>query len=264
MDEEELSFIRKIEEYPDDDAIRLVMADWYEERGETERAEFIRVQLELAELDAIPHTCGTEEEWVSTCSACGAYGSSYDLRTRQDELFARVWNDLVNGIWADVAYAASSTAIRIRSDDNFDHDVVLYANRGFVDVVHAPISDLEKRLPSIVRRCPIEFVVATDLTPWVEPPYAGHKPDTHACWWDKSIVRDDPADQSEPPEWLFEFIWGRGLADERKQDAERRWLKYPSVEVANDCLSEGLIEWAKQQPDQESSCGQQPERIASD
>src|SRR5262245_63054098 len=33
---------------PDDDAPRLVLADWYEEHGQPERSAFIRVQIELA------------------------------------------------------------------------------------------------------------------------------------------------------------------------------------------------------------------------
>jgi uncharacterized protein (TIGR02996 family) len=37
-------------ENPDADAPRLVYADWLEERGKQERAEFIRVQCELAKL----------------------------------------------------------------------------------------------------------------------------------------------------------------------------------------------------------------------
>ena len=36
---------------PDDDAPRLVLADWLEENGFTERAEFIRVQIELARME---------------------------------------------------------------------------------------------------------------------------------------------------------------------------------------------------------------------
>jgi uncharacterized protein (TIGR02996 family) len=32
------------------DALRLVFADWLEDHGELERAEFIRVQIELAKL----------------------------------------------------------------------------------------------------------------------------------------------------------------------------------------------------------------------
>jgi uncharacterized protein (TIGR02996 family) len=36
---------------PDDDGPRLVMADWFEEHGDPDRAEFIRLQLELAKKD---------------------------------------------------------------------------------------------------------------------------------------------------------------------------------------------------------------------
>ena len=35
---------------PDDDAPRLVYADWLEEHGEADRAEFIRAQIEAARL----------------------------------------------------------------------------------------------------------------------------------------------------------------------------------------------------------------------
>lgn len=37
---------------PDDDAPRLIYADWLEEHGQPERAEFIRVQCELARNDS--------------------------------------------------------------------------------------------------------------------------------------------------------------------------------------------------------------------
>lgn len=38
---------------PEDDAPRLVYADWLEEHGQPERAEFIRVQCELARRDSL-------------------------------------------------------------------------------------------------------------------------------------------------------------------------------------------------------------------
>jgi uncharacterized protein (TIGR02996 family) len=41
-------FLRAIIEDPDDDALRLVYADWLEERGQAARAEFIRIQCGLA------------------------------------------------------------------------------------------------------------------------------------------------------------------------------------------------------------------------
>jgi uncharacterized protein (TIGR02996 family) len=44
------AFLLAIIEDPDDDAPRLVYADWLEEHGQPERAAFIRVQCELAHL----------------------------------------------------------------------------------------------------------------------------------------------------------------------------------------------------------------------
>jgi uncharacterized protein (TIGR02996 family) len=42
------AFLQAIFEQPDDDTPLLVYADWLDERGDTDRAEFIRVQIELA------------------------------------------------------------------------------------------------------------------------------------------------------------------------------------------------------------------------
>jgi uncharacterized protein (TIGR02996 family) len=44
------AFLRAIAETPEDDLPRLVYADWLDERGDPERAEFIRLQCELARL----------------------------------------------------------------------------------------------------------------------------------------------------------------------------------------------------------------------
>jgi uncharacterized protein (TIGR02996 family) len=47
----EQAFLDDIVAHPDDDAPRLVFADWLEDRGEAARAEFIRLQCRLAQLD---------------------------------------------------------------------------------------------------------------------------------------------------------------------------------------------------------------------
>jgi uncharacterized protein (TIGR02996 family) len=44
------AFLKSIQAYPDDDAPRLVYADWLEEQGETQRAEFIRLQIADCDL----------------------------------------------------------------------------------------------------------------------------------------------------------------------------------------------------------------------
>src|SRR5437763_11790587 len=44
------AFIQAIIELPDDDTPRLVFAEWLDEHGEAERAEFIRLQCSLNSL----------------------------------------------------------------------------------------------------------------------------------------------------------------------------------------------------------------------
>lgn len=51
-DSEARSFLEVILAHPDDDAPRLVFADWLDEHGDGARAEFIRVQIERARLPA--------------------------------------------------------------------------------------------------------------------------------------------------------------------------------------------------------------------
>lgn len=43
-------FEQSILDEPDDDALRLIYADWHEDHGEPDRADFIRVQIELSRL----------------------------------------------------------------------------------------------------------------------------------------------------------------------------------------------------------------------
>src|SRR5262245_56029773 len=49
---DEKALLAAIWEHPHEDTPRLMYADWLQENGQPERAEFIRVQIELAQLDA--------------------------------------------------------------------------------------------------------------------------------------------------------------------------------------------------------------------
>jgi uncharacterized protein (TIGR02996 family) len=46
------ALMRAVIDQPDDDGPRLVLSDWFEENGDPRRAEFIRVQIELARVGA--------------------------------------------------------------------------------------------------------------------------------------------------------------------------------------------------------------------
>lgn len=57
--------LQNILDNPDDDLVRLVYADWLEEQGQGDRAEFIRVQVELANRLAGPAgPVSLESLWV--------------------------------------------------------------------------------------------------------------------------------------------------------------------------------------------------------
>src|SRR5260370_35618753 len=47
------AFLRDICENPDDDAPRMIYADWLSDHGQSDRAEFIRLQCRLAAPDAL-------------------------------------------------------------------------------------------------------------------------------------------------------------------------------------------------------------------
>jgi uncharacterized protein (TIGR02996 family) len=87
-------FLSTILDNPDDDTPRLVCADWLDEQGENARAEFIRVQCELARLEA--------EKAGSTVPAyVESLIEAADLRRRERELLPKVigreclrWADL--------------------------------------------------------------------------------------------------------------------------------------------------------------------------
>ena len=57
------AFLGDSAENPDDDAPRLIFADWLDEHGEARRAEFIRVQVELAKAEMeLPTLCRRDKE----------------------------------------------------------------------------------------------------------------------------------------------------------------------------------------------------------
>ena len=78
MAREEAALLRAVADAPEDDAPRLVYADWLEEHGQQARAQFIRLQLARAALEdhdpraqELQERCreltaqrGTEERWT--------------------------------------------------------------------------------------------------------------------------------------------------------------------------------------------------------
>jgi uncharacterized protein (TIGR02996 family) len=82
MTDREIGLLRAVCADPADDAPRLILADWWDEHGRPERAEFLRVQCAAAYLSACGHTawpfqpddnhgeCRTALEATEGCEDC--------------------------------------------------------------------------------------------------------------------------------------------------------------------------------------------------
>jgi uncharacterized protein (TIGR02996 family) len=116
------AFLADICQHPDDDAVRLIYADWLDEHGEPERAEFIRLQIERARLETVLcHQPGAEMGDGCNDSECPRCGPDYALAWRERELLT-----VVNAArWTpdDRAFAACEWTI---------------FRRGFVEVITLP------------------------------------------------------------------------------------------------------------------------------
>jgi uncharacterized protein (TIGR02996 family) len=84
-------FFHAIQQDPEDDTLRLVFADFLEERGDahaTAHAELIRTQVRLTALAP---------------NAPNAAGQAAELTARQDELLAR-WQRVWLGDWGEILH----------------------------------------------------------------------------------------------------------------------------------------------------------------
>ena len=131
--------LRAILERPYDDALRLILADWLEERGEAERADFIRVQVALAQLDRCLCVLDPESRKVKiVCRSC-------NLRRREKKLLKNEFSGEAN-IWKWMGPALQLVTSPGGIEDNasayrddMGHRVLF--SRGFVGSVSCRLGD---------------------------------------------------------------------------------------------------------------------------
>lgn len=193
--------LRAICDRPHDDTLRLIAADWWEEAGECDRAEFVRVQCELADLERLGVHAGRSCNITGACAECGREVQHERLCRREREL-------LLNG--RDYAWFYPRGLLVGKCEWIY--------RRGFVEEIHCTLTDwagLEcqegtgtGRLggygPAIVACQPVTRLVLTDLepefvprdpgfAPWQIPsPYAGN-------YWANS---EDEAARESGKMWL--------------------------------------------------------------
>lgn len=142
MTNDEAAFLRTICEFPADDTPRLVFADWLEEQGDADRAEFIRLQIALARRDSAID----RDEAIGRCNRL--------LRTAA---YRSEWYDYLKHEWLH-----QQGVDRFRSSYGKPNSF----HRGFVRNISLDSGDFSKYAAAIFRLHPITDVCLRDKMPW--------------------------------------------------------------------------------------------------
>ncbi len=123
---------------PDDDVPRLVCADWLDDNGQAERAEFVRLQI-AREKDHPYFLCLPER----SCKNC-----------RRE----RALLDACGYGWCDGLFG----------EDWKVYGAVITFRRGFVESIRCPLAAWQQHGTAIVRKQPVTWVELTDRQPLEE------------------------------------------------------------------------------------------------
>lgn len=228
------ALLRAILECPDADMPRLEYADWCDENGNAERAEFIRVQCEMVQLRRAfmppddPCTCSREglpkrraktsagliellpESFYDNvyCGACTRIAFVIEnLRRREREL----WVNNNDHWWSK----ESIEAVRLSHDTSQNRygNSVGVVRRGFVDEIHVTSTMLtEDFAHNVWSRHPVRKVVVTDAAVW---PSGGNN------------------------------TYYIGGLDQYPRKYWRRLDGLPSAKAARDALSDVIVAWGR-------------------
>lgn len=143
--------------HPDDDTLRLIAADWFEEHGELERAEFIRLQILMFNRRKSPGGQADEKSpWIMN-------DREYQGWKRREKTLSQRNR---NGWVMSLEYA---TKLPFLSDTHTEYlrpgCVSVAFHRGFIEELTCSWEDWSEHSDSILQQQPIRKVM---LTTWPE------------------------------------------------------------------------------------------------
>lgn len=157
MTSDEKAMLSAIIADPANDTPRLIYADWLEEQGDSNRAEFIRdtVWIHANHTDCPTRLAdlGSGRPVPLRCGIC-----EYCTRRRCAEKFNSKHH------WIDApAYAVFFEPTPLDGEIPATYGIALVIRRGFVAEVHCTLADWISHGPAIVAAQPVEVVRVTDM-----------------------------------------------------------------------------------------------------
>lgn len=159
----EQSLLRAVLADPASDAARLIYADYLDEQGEADRAEFVRVQCRIATLNA--ELMSDEDCDATNCPGCG---ERRELQRREREMVKLFeWQGFRTAFglpqhwpaWHLSAGPADWTAPPV------PHWCGGVLRRGFVDEIRLPLAAFLEQVAGVFAAHPVTAVVLTDREP---------------------------------------------------------------------------------------------------
>jgi uncharacterized protein (TIGR02996 family) len=166
------AFLADILAAPLDDAPRLIYADWLEDTGRENRAEFVRVQCELAQTPAVLRAgtplSGRDGGFLGLLEHDTPNPRHADLRGRERELVR------ANGLaWVKGLPGARHWSVEGRGDC---FDARCAFRRGFVESVTLPADAFLEHAAALFAAVPLLEVTLADRSPL-------HRADLGAWLW---------------------------------------------------------------------------------
>lgn len=197
------ALLRTVLADPASDDARLILADWYEENGQADRGEFVRVQCELAATDD-PHS---DRYWDGQLDkGPESYRRRKALRQRGRDLFRGEWAAGVSGL--TVLSGGPPLKFGKLGGEPFTTPPCESAvwSRGFVAKIRLPLAAFLTHARDLFSRHPVTAVVLTDREP-EQLPADSVRPRPYRYWhW--------PTEYGEMTPWnrLVNWITAKRLA----------------------------------------------------
>jgi uncharacterized protein (TIGR02996 family) len=241
-----VSLMYSILESPRDDLPRLALADWFEENGRDNLADFIRGQLTL---DPVRQKCscgscvrkrGGGQHTNGTC-ACDDMDTR-DILYRELELFPLVWEEMTGDMPLQCLHNREPLYRDMRPGD-----MSVVFRRGFIARIALTQERFLKHADIIFSKHPIEEVVLRDRAPsTVVPIFEGRE---YYRWYCSILeyLGEYPYVSPEDRSMIVKGVAGllEGEVDERDGFREPLRRRYNSIIDANAYLSKACIAYGR-------------------
>jgi uncharacterized protein (TIGR02996 family) len=229
QDRTELAFLHDICQNPADDAVRLIYADWLDDRGlpgDAERAEFIRAQIEIAR----------------SCQEPAAPWADFQLLGRHQCLMSAVdngeyeflvpdWTETPDGWWS-WWYAEESQIVVACGNSPKHYLFTLHWQRGFIEAISLSLVDFQAHAARLFASHPVQHVALKD-----REPADRHNIGLQWYYWDAKgpwpLPQDFQAIREALPRVLYDFLPPGKV--------------YASAAEAHNDLSLACVRWGRQQ-----------------